>query len=108
MMAIIVGDSSVLRPPLAAGLAVLGVNAPAAAFLINAGLVKLIAPGRLREALRELLAVAVVTSGGVRLLASVEIAVGVALLTAPARGAAAVGVAGLALSFVLLGVAGRL
>jgi hypothetical protein len=86
------------------------INSLAAALLLNAGLHKVVVPGRLREALRELLGRRsnFVGDSHVRALAGLEVVSAVALTIAPVRmfGAVATGVLGLA--FAVAGVAGRL
>jgi Methylamine utilisation protein MauE len=86
------------------------INSLAAALLLNAGLHKVVVPGRLREALRELLGRRsnFVSHSLVRTLAGLEVVSAIALTIAPVRmyGAVAAGVLGLV--FAAAGLAGRL
>jgi len=90
-------------------LLVAAINGAAATVLIDAGVLKLVAPGPLQRALDELLqGAADVPQQVVRLMAVVEVTAAVLLLALPTRtlGLSIVALSGLA--FVILGLAGRL
>ncbi|HEY7432462.1 MAG TPA: MauE/DoxX family redox-associated membrane protein [Streptosporangiaceae bacterium] len=82
--------------------------ASAAALLLNAGLAKVASPGRLRQAILELLPLAGDRLGTVlvRGFGLAESAAALGLLIAPARLAAAAATAALGVSFAALGVLG--
>ncbi len=81
-------------------------NASAASVLLTAGLAKHVAPHPVRRALAEALGTGVPVVA-VRVFATVEIAVAVALSLTGVRTAAAVGALALGACFVVLGLRGR-
>ena len=90
--------------------AVLALDVVAASVLISAGLVKLVSPGQLVDALNELRRGPRLKAGNatVRAAAGLEIAVGCGLMAPALRLTAATGAAVVGLCFASLGIAGRL
>lgn len=88
----------------------IAMNALVATLLINSGAAKLVSPGGLRAAVRELFPVfgAAVTNGLIRAAAILEIVVAAGLLVQPSRLPAAVLLTPLAIAFILLGGAGAI
>lgn len=92
------------------GVSAIAMNAMVATLLINSGAAKLVSPGGLRAAVRELFPLfgGAVTNSLVRAAAILEIVVAAGLLVEPSRLPAAVLLAPLAITFTVLGGAGAI